>query len=160
MAWLVVPALVGAVVLFVVNSICWRVFKHHMCDFRRLPNRDAVDAALKSVPPGGFYCTTHMDDFPGGCKNPDLAKRMETGPNATIIVHAPAKMMDPKVFLYGFLWNLVEASALVCVLHGTWGTSGMMRAALGGTGSASVAGRGVKVARGDAASNSDRGGLR
>ena len=128
MSWLLVPALVGAAVLFVVNSICWMVLQHHMSDFKPTPGRDAVEAALKHVPPGGFYCLPHMTDFAGGFKDPALAKRWASGPNATIVVHTPTSPMGPSTFLRGFLLNLVESISLVCVLH-AFGVTDLLHAA-------------------------------
>lgn len=129
MAWLLVPALVGAVVLFVVNSICWMALKHHKSDFKQMPNREAVEAALKGIPPGGFYCMPHMADFANNCKDPKLVERFAAGPNVSMIVGKPGPMMAGSVFVFGFLLNLVEASALVCILHGMVGVTDVLHAA-------------------------------
>ena len=117
MAWLLVPALVAAVVLFVVNSICWMALKHHMSDFKQMPNRDAVEAALKGIPPGGFYCLPHMADFGNNCKDPKMAERFAAGPNVSLVACKPGPMMAGSVFVFGFVLNLVEAVALVGILH-------------------------------------------
>jgi hypothetical protein len=121
MGWLLVPALVGAVVLFVTNSICWMVLKHHMSDFRPTPNREAVEAALQGIPPGGFYTIPNLADFGGNCKDPKVAERFATGPNVMIVAGKPGPMMSPRVFVGGFLLNLVESASLVCVLHAMGG---------------------------------------
>jgi hypothetical protein len=126
MAWLLVPALVGAVVLFVTNSICWMVLKHHMSDFKQVPNRDAVEAALKGIPPGGFYTMPHMSDFGGNCKDPKFAERFLSGPNVAIAVGKPGPMMAAGVFVKGFLVNVVEATSLVCILHAMGGTADLV----------------------------------
>lgn len=117
MSWLLVPALVGAVVLFVTNSICWMVLPHHHSDFRPTPNREAVETALQGIPPGGFYTIPNLQDFGGNCKDPKVAERFAKGPNVMIVASKPGPMMSPRVFLGGFVLNLVEAASLVCVLH-------------------------------------------
>lgn len=126
MGWLIVPALVGAVVLFVTNSVCWIVLKHHMSDFRPTPNREAVEAALKNVPPGGFYILPHMADFGNDCKDPKFAARYMAGPNVAIVASNPGPMMAGGVFVAGFLLNLVEAASLVCILHAMGGTKDLV----------------------------------
>lgn len=128
MAWLLVPALVGAVVLFVTNSICWMVLKHHMSDFKQMPNRDAVEAALKGIQPGGFYCLPHMADFGNNCKDPAMIARFAAGPNVSIVAGKPGPMMAGSVFAYGFLLNLVEAASLVCILHAMTGVNDTVHA--------------------------------
>lgn len=130
MAWLLVPALVGAVVLFVVNSLCWMVLKHHMSDFKQMPNRGAVEAALKGIAPGGFYCLPHMADFGNNCKDPAMAARYAAGPNVAIVASKPGPMMAGSVFLYGFVLNLIEAVALVCILHAMTGVTDTLHAVL------------------------------
>jgi hypothetical protein len=128
MGWLIVPALVGAVVLFVVNSICWMALKHHMSDFKQMPNRDAVEAALKGIPPGGFYCAPHPADFGHDCKDPRMAARYMAGPNVSIVASRPGPMMAGSVFVYGFLLNVVEAVSLVCILHAMTGVTDTVHA--------------------------------
>lgn len=121
MSWLIVPSLVAAVVLFVANSICWMVLKHHMSDFLPTPGRAGIEAAAKGLPPGGFYSVPHMTDFPLGWKDPAFGKRFETGPNLTIVVGKPGPCMGPSTFVKGFVLNVVEAVSLVCILRGFGG---------------------------------------
>jgi hypothetical protein len=137
MAWILVPALVGAVALYIWNALVWMVLPHHKSDFLQVPSRANVEAGLRGLPPGGFYMLPHMNDYEGGCKNPELKKRTDAGPNAMLIVGKPGMGMKPATFVIGFVIDLVEACALACVLRyttvsGGFGSQLGIAATLGG----------------------------
>ncbi len=60
--WL--PILLSAVVVFVISSLVHMVFKWHASDYNRLPNEDAVRAALNAGNPApGRYVVPHCADM-------------------------------------------------------------------------------------------------
>jgi hypothetical protein len=93
------------------------VLHHHMSDFKALPSPKPVEDALSSASlPAGMYSLPHFAAFKG-FDDPEFAKRMETGPNATIVVMKPGPCLDPMTFVYGYLLNLAEAFGLALAVH-------------------------------------------
>lgn len=70
--------LVAAVLVFVMSSIVWMVLPHHRKDWKRLPDEEAVIAALGDASPGqyDFPHMTSMEEL----KMPDVKDRFERGP--------------------------------------------------------------------------------
>jgi hypothetical protein len=76
--WL--PILVSAVVVFLVSSIIHMALPFHRDDWRRLPNEDAVLAALRplNIPPGDYLAP--RPSSPQGMKDPQFVAKMTAGP--------------------------------------------------------------------------------
>ncbi len=68
--WL--PILVSAVLVFIVSSILHMVLKYHARDFIKLPNEDAVRAAIRSGnPEPRMYLIPYMADY-SELKTPEM----------------------------------------------------------------------------------------
>ncbi len=76
--WL--PIVVSAVVVFFVSSIIHMALPIHRNDWRRLPNEDAVMAALRplNIAPGDYLAPRPAS--PQGMKDPEFVARMNAGP--------------------------------------------------------------------------------
>ncbi|HUK36491.1 MAG TPA: hypothetical protein VLV86_21385 [Vicinamibacterales bacterium] len=88
---LLLPALASAVLVFVVSSIVHMLTPWHAGDFQRLPNEDAVLAALRqfNLVPGAYVAPR-----PGGMKDmgtPEFQEKMRLGPNVMMNVMPNAR---------------------------------------------------------------------
>jgi hypothetical protein len=107
--WL--PILLAAVFVFIVSSILHMAIPIHKNDFRKLPDEEAVLAAMRKhgVTPGDymFPCAASMKEM----SSPEMVKKLEQGPvgNMTIIPSGPFNM--GRNLLQWFLY---------CVLIGTF----------------------------------------
>jgi hypothetical protein len=120
MEWLWLPALAAAAAMFGWYAICWMALPHHHGDFRSLGRAGPLDAALLSAKPApGMYMFPHYRDYQG-MKDPALAERMKSGPNAWLVVMKGCGM-GPAAFLRGFVLNFLQCAALACLLHASRG---------------------------------------
>jgi hypothetical protein len=76
--WL--PIVLSAVLVFIVSALLHMVLKYHNSDYRRLPNEDAVRAAIRAgnPPPGQYmipYCTNMKD-----MEKPEVKQKYIEGP--------------------------------------------------------------------------------
>lgn len=108
----------GAVVLFIWSGIAWMALPHHKGDFHPLADRSDIEAALAAANANpGMYCIPHMDEFEQGLKDPALAERMQSGPNAMVVVMPKGPPMTGATFVRSFALNLFEALACVMLLN-------------------------------------------
>jgi hypothetical protein len=78
---LLLPALVAAVLVFLASSLIHMLTPWHAGDFQRLPNEDAVLAALR---PFNIIPGTYVAPRPSGMKemgSPEFAAKVQQGPN-------------------------------------------------------------------------------
>jgi hypothetical protein len=76
--WL--PVLVSAVAVWLVSAILQMVLKYHRADYKKLPDEDAVAAALgKDAPAPGVYVLPYCAD-PSQMKDPAFLERYKKGP--------------------------------------------------------------------------------
>jgi hypothetical protein len=82
--WL--PILVSAAIVFVASSVIHMMLGYHRSDFERLPNEDAVAAALGplNIPPGEYV--TPYAGSPEAMKSDDYQSRVKKGPVALVNV--------------------------------------------------------------------------
>ncbi len=82
--WL--PVLVATVAVWLASSILHMALKYHKADYKKLPDEDAVAAALgKDAPAPGVYVLPYCAD-PSQMKEPAIAARYEKGPVAMLTV--------------------------------------------------------------------------
>lgn len=85
--WL--PILLSAVFVFLVSSVIHMALPIHRGDFQKLPNEDAVLAALQKAGVGRgqfmFPCPASMKD----CDTPVMKEKFARGPVGSIIVRQP-----------------------------------------------------------------------
>lgn len=109
------PILLSAVAVFVASSLIWMVLQYHNSDWKKLPNEDAVSAALKGLAPGGYslpYCGSNKDRA-----DPAWQAKMAAGPVAMLTVMQPGGGMGKQMGLW-FTYCVI-ISALVAYVAGT-----------------------------------------
>jgi hypothetical protein len=82
--WL--PVLLSAVLVFIASSIIHMVLKYHNKDYTRLPNEDAVRAAIRAGnPPPGQYVMPYCSDMKD-MEKPEMKQKYLEGPVALLTV--------------------------------------------------------------------------
>ncbi len=85
--WL--PILVSAVLVFIVSAIIHMVLKYHNKDYTRLPNEDAVRAAIRAGnPPPAQYIIPYCADMKD-MEKPEMKQKYVEGPVAVVNVLRP-----------------------------------------------------------------------
>jgi hypothetical protein len=85
--WL--PILLAAVFVFVTSSILHMALKYHASDYLKLPNEDAVRAAIRSSnPPPGQYVTPHVADMKE-LEKPEVKQKFLEGPLGVLWLRKP-----------------------------------------------------------------------
>ena len=108
--WL--PILLSAVFVFITSSIVHMVLRYHASDYTRLPDEDAVRAAIRSGSPGPAqyilpYCGTMKE-----MQTPEMQQKFVEGPVAVLNLRRPGPpSMGPSLAQW-FIFSLV-VSALV-----------------------------------------------
>ena len=106
--WL--PILVSAVLVFIVSAIIHMVLKYHNTDYSRLPNEDAVRAAIRAGKPAPAqyvipYCSEMKD-----MEKPEMKQKYTEGPVAVITVlphrHSEHGQEPGPVVRVHLLWSL------------------------------------------------------
>ena len=92
--WL--PVLVAAVAVFVASSLVHMVLRWHQSDFSRLPNEDAVRAALREAGQGAGQFITPWCEGMKEAQSPDMQAKYAEGPIAIITTLRPGKPTMPK----------------------------------------------------------------
>jgi hypothetical protein len=109
--WL--PVVVSAVVVWLLSAILHMALKYHKADYKKLPDEEAVGAALrKDAPPPGVYVIPHVADH-SQMKDPAVRARYDRGPVAIITMLQNGAPAMPKYlvlwFLFCFLVSYVTA---------------------------------------------------
>ncbi len=103
--WL--PILVSAVLVFVASAIIHMVLKYHNSDYTRLPNEDAVRAAIRAGNPAPAqyvipYCTDMKE-----MEKPEVKQKYVEGPVAVLNLLRPGLPNMGKSLSQWFLFILV-----------------------------------------------------
>ena len=115
--WL--PILLSAVGVFVASSLIHMLFKWHNRDYCKLPNEDAVRAAINAGQPApGLYVLPHALSAEE-CKSEDMQKRFAEGPIGKLMLRAPGAMSVGPMLLQWFLLNLAVAFVAACMAIGS-----------------------------------------
>ena len=106
MTALLLPALLSAVLVFLVSSIMHMATKWHAGDFKTLPNEDGVLAALRpfNLKPGAYVAPrpSSMKDM----GTPQFQEKIKQGPHVMMTVMSGGSGMGPQLtlwFLYAFI---------------------------------------------------------
>ena len=107
--WLAI--LVSAVLVFLASSFIHMASPWHKNDYPKLPNEDAVMAALRStgLPPGDYFVPrpSSMADM----KSPEFTAKLKLGPRAVFtIMDGSTSSMGPQL-LQWFIFVLVVSTA-------------------------------------------------
>ena len=103
--WL--PILLSAVLVFIVSAIVHMVLKYHNKDYTRLPNEDAVRAAIRSGNPlPAQYIIPYCAEMKQ-MENPEMKQKYTDGPVAVINLMRPGVPRMGKYLIQWFLFSLV-----------------------------------------------------
>ena len=107
LAALWIPILLSAVVVFVISSIIHMASPWHKNDYPRVPNEDAVRAALRplNIPPGSYMVPRPAT--PGEMGSPEFAEKMKTGPVLMLQVMRNEMMPMTANLINWFIYLLV-----------------------------------------------------
>ena len=110
--WL--PIVLSAAAVWIAAAVAWMAMPHHKGEFKKLPNEDAMIAAVKSqnLSPGiyGFPdCQDHSK-----MKDPEFIKKVTDGPVGVVHVWPPGMKMGGKMI--GSFVFYVVVSVLVALL--------------------------------------------
>ena len=100
--WL--PILLSAVFVFVMSSLLHMVLPWHRTDYSKVPNEDAVSAALRgfSIPPGDYMMP--RPDTRAEMASPEFAEKVKKGPMVVMtVMPAGMNMAGNLAQWFGFL---------------------------------------------------------
>ncbi|HWJ13050.1 MAG TPA: hypothetical protein VNS10_04855 [Gemmatimonadaceae bacterium] len=100
--WL--PILLSAVFVFVMSSLLHMVLPWHRTDYSKVPNEDAVSAALRgfSIPPGDYMMP--RPDTRAEMASPEFAEKVKKGPMVVMtVMPAGMSMAGNLAQWFGFL---------------------------------------------------------
>ncbi len=139
--WL--PILLSAVFVFIVSSIIHMALQVHKGDFKKMPNEDAVLAALRShgVGPGAymFPCAGSMKEM----GTPEMMEKIKTGPVGWLIITPGGFELGKSLalwFAYSLLvgllvayvgWHALGAGARYLEVFQITGTAAILGYAIG-----------------------------
>lgn len=103
--WL--PVVLSAVLVFVLSSIIHMVLKYHNRDYRKLPNEDAVRAALRAGNPEPRqyvipYCAEMKE-----MESPEMRQKFIDGPVGVLNLRRPGPPTMGPMLLQWFVYTLV-----------------------------------------------------
>ena len=103
--WL--PIVLSAVLVFVVSSIIHMVLKYHSRDYARLPNEEAVRAALRAGnPEPRQYVIPYCADMKE-MESPEMRQKYIEGPVGVLYARRPGVPAMGPLLLQWFLFSLV-----------------------------------------------------
>src|SRR4029077_11060029 len=99
--WL--PILLSAVIVFIASSIMHTVLQYHNSDFRKLPEEDAVLAALRSAGvTRGLYHFPHCNHK--DMKTPEMQEKFKQGPVGFLTIFPSGPVSMPKFLVQCFIY--------------------------------------------------------
>jgi hypothetical protein len=102
--WL--PILVSALLVFIVSAIIHMVLKYHNKDYTKLPNEDAVRAAIRAGNPSpAQYIIPYCSDMKE-MEKPEMKQKYSEGPVAVINLMRPGRPNMGKYLTQWFLFCL------------------------------------------------------
>ena len=106
---LLVPALLSAVLVFVVSSLIHMLTPWHAGDFQRLPNEDGVLAALRpfNLSPGQYVAPRPASQKDMG--SPEFQAKAKLGPSVMLNVMPTGQTGMGQQLVLWFLYNIVVA---------------------------------------------------
>jgi hypothetical protein len=103
--WL--PILLSAVLVFIVSSIIHMVLKYHRTDYSRLPNEDAVRAAIRGGnPTPAQYIIPYCSEMKQ-MQTPEMQQKYSEGPVAVLNVMRSGIPAMGKPLAQWFLFSLI-----------------------------------------------------
>jgi hypothetical protein len=104
---LLLPILVSAVVVFFLSFLFHMVLRHHVGDWKKLPNEDGAMNALRpfNIPPGDYMMP--CGSGPESMKDPAFLEKFKQGPVIVMTVMPAGKMTMGKSLVQWFVFCLV-----------------------------------------------------
>jgi hypothetical protein len=119
MAQLWIPIVLSAVLVFVASSIIHMVLKWHNSEYRKLPNEDAVGAAIRAGNAAvGQYFIPHCPDMKQ-MQTPEMQRKFVEGPIAFIVLRPPGPPRMGSALVQWFVYSLVVGFVGACVALNT-----------------------------------------
>jgi hypothetical protein len=107
LAFLWLPILLSAVIVFVVSSIIHTVLPWHKSDYPKMPNEDKAMDALRplAIPPGDYMVPrpTSRQDM----RSPEFLEKMKKGPVMVLTVMPSGAMAMGKNLTLWFVYSVV-----------------------------------------------------
>jgi hypothetical protein len=109
---LLLPIVLSAVLVFIVSSMIHMALKYHSSDYRKLPNEDAVLAALKQGGPSPAqyvfpYCADHKL-----MNSPEMQRKFAEGPVGVIYIRRSGPMQIGPFLGKWFAYSLAVSAAV------------------------------------------------
>ena len=103
--WL--PILLSAVFVFLMSFVLHMALPWHRRDYAKVPNEDAVAAALRgfSIPPGDYMMP--CPEGPADMRTPEFAEKMRNGPRVVMTVMPAGEMSMTGNLVQWFVFVLV-----------------------------------------------------
>jgi len=111
--WL--PILLSAVLVFITSSIVHMVLKYHHRDYTKLPNEDAVRAAIRSGNPAPAQYIIPYCPSPKEMQTPEMTKKYTEGPVAVINLIRPGVPAMGKNLTQWFVFILIVSLLIAYV---------------------------------------------
>ena len=124
--WL--PILLSAVFVFVMSSVLHMVLPWHRTDYAKVPNEDAVAAALRgfAIPPGDYMMP--RADSPAEMRTPEFAEKIRQGPMVVMTVMPGGEMRMAGNLAQWFGFSVVVSVFAAYITSRTMGAgAGSMR---------------------------------
>ncbi len=123
LAGLWLPILLSAVLVFVASTLVHMVLKYHMSDYKKLPNEDAVRAAISSGKPEARQYVIPYPNSPQDMKSPEMQQKYKEGPVGVLTLKMPGPVAMGSSMGQWFLFNLAVSLAVAYLAVGTirWG---------------------------------------
>jgi len=101
------PIVLSAVLVFILSAIIHMVLKYHNSDYKRLPNEDAVRAALRSgnPEPGRQYLFPYAGDMKQ-MGSPEMQQKFIEGPVGLLYLRRPGPPTMGPALVQWFLFTL------------------------------------------------------
>lgn len=128
---LLLPIVLSAVLVFIASSVIHMALKYHAADYRKLPNEDAVMAALKQgAPAPAQYVFPHCADHKL-MNSPEMQRKFAEGPVGVLYIRQAGPMqLGPflgKWFAYSLALTAVVAYLARAELPATAGHAAVFR---------------------------------
>jgi hypothetical protein len=101
------PIVLSAVLVFVLSAIIHMVLKYHNSDYKRLPNEDAVRAAIRSGnPEPRQYIIPYAAEMKE-CGTPEMQQKFAEGPVGVLYLRRPGPPTMGPALTQWFLFTLM-----------------------------------------------------
>ncbi|HXJ03932.1 MAG TPA: hypothetical protein VNH65_02470 [Candidatus Acidoferrum sp.] len=138
--WL--PILLSAVIVFIASSIMHTVLPYHNSDYRKLPEEDAVLAALRSAGvTRGLYHFPHCNHK--DMKTPAMQEKFKQGPVGFVTIFPSGPVSMPKFLVQWFIYCLLISFVVAYLAAHTVAPGAPFRHVLRAVGTAAFLGYGL-----------------